>query len=180
MRLRSLIHLAKISRALTGEVRLVVLGSSSLLAFHPALGEPGQPLDTSYDADFLIEGCDESLARVVNEAIGSESLFMEREGYHADILRPAITSQLPPGWDERLAPLNGCEGTFCIEPHDLAVAKLHAGRPKDIDLLAALLKAGLLEEETIRGRLGAMVMEEKLILFTHRNLDSAIALARGK
>ncbi len=102
---------------------------------------------------------------MLDEAIGQDRKFHARFGYYADFLRPGITDQLPPGWEERLA------------PHDLVVAKLHAGRPKDIDLLAALLNAGLLDEETIRKRLGAMVMQEKLIIFTHQNLDRVLEKA---
>jgi len=36
--------------------RIVILGSSSLLPDNPDLGEPGQPLDITLDADLLIEG----------------------------------------------------------------------------------------------------------------------------
>lgn len=54
MRLRALKHLLDVTRGLVQPERIVILGSSSLLPEHPELGEPGQPLETSYDSDFLI------------------------------------------------------------------------------------------------------------------------------
>lgn len=174
MRLQSLIHLAEITLAASRCERIIVFGSSSLLVRFPELGEPGGPLEPSFDADLLLFPCDDELAAMLDEAIGQDRKFHARFGYHADFLREGIKNQLPPGWDERLAPLPGCEGVFCIEPHDLAVAKLQAGRPKDIKLLAALLKGGMLDEKTVRERLNASPLQEKIIIFTHQNLEQAL------
>jgi len=44
MRLRSLIHVAEVARALTLDRRIIILGSSSLLATFPELGEDGSLL----------------------------------------------------------------------------------------------------------------------------------------
>jgi hypothetical protein len=60
----------------------------SLLVSLPELAEP--PLEATYDSDLLVESCDEGLAAVVHEAVGEGSLFAQRTGYHADILRPNI------------------------------------------------------------------------------------------
>lgn len=179
MRFLSLIHLAKTTLTMSAKERMVVLGSSSLLCFDSNLGEPGQPLETSIDADFMIEGCDEELAKMLIDALGDDSLFGDRQGYYADILRPEIVERLPRGWEERLAPLPGCEGVFCIEPHDLAVAKLQAGRPKDIDLLVALIQKGMLTGDTIYERLHETRMQEKMIIFAHGNLRTVEAAAWG-
>ncbi|MEO8351581.1 MAG: DUF6036 family nucleotidyltransferase [Chthoniobacteraceae bacterium] len=179
MRLRSLIHVVRITQIAARSDRIVVFGSSSLLAFFPELGEPGGPLESSFDADLLLDPCEEALAAMMDEAIGQDRKFHAHFGYYADFLRPGITNQLPPGWEERLAPVPECDGVFSIEPHDLAVAKLHAGRPKDIDLLAFLLQEGYLDEQTLRTRLKATVMQERVIIFTHRNLDAVVAKGRG-
>ena len=84
MRLQSLIHLVGVAAAINPGRRIVVLGSSSLLASFPDLGEQNGPLTSSYDADLLIEGVDEELAGMMEEMVGRESLFEKREGYHAD------------------------------------------------------------------------------------------------
>ena len=55
--------------------------------------------------------------------------------YHADGVSPN-TATLPAGWGDRLTPIqnantNGATG-WCIEVHDIAIAKYAAGREKDL------------------------------------------------
>lgn len=154
-----------------------MLGSSSLLGYFPSLGDPGGLLEISLDADLLLEPDDEELAGILDEAIGEGRIFQSRFGYYADILRTSITDVLPPGWEERLVPLEECAGVFCLEPHDLAVAKLRAGRPKDLALLTALVVMGRLRAETIRERLDRTSMPEAAIVATYRRLAEVKAAA---
>ncbi|MBI2929346.1 MAG: hypothetical protein HYY24_27085 [Verrucomicrobia bacterium] len=107
MRLRSLIRLLDAVRVLAEPQRIAVLGSASLLPSHPALGEPGQPLEASYDADLLVTPVDDEVAALLAEAVGQRSLFAKHYGYYADILRPAIQETLPAGWETRLCPVAG-------------------------------------------------------------------------
>ena len=67
------------------------------------------------------------------------------------------TSVLPPGWRDRLVAVrnpntNGATG-WCLDPHDLAVAKLVAGREKDGTFLRALFEARSIDPELVRSRL---------------------------
>jgi hypothetical protein len=101
---------------------------------------------------------------------GESRLFETRFGYYVDIMRPAITDVLPPGWDARLVSLTDCAGVYCLEPYDLAVAKLRAGRPKDLALLTALVVMGRLKTETVRERLDHTPMREVAIVATYRRL----------
>ncbi len=172
-------HLVRVAGALTRQERVVVLGSSSLLATHPDLGDPGQPLETSYDADLLIANCGEEMAKVLTESIGEGSLFEVQTGYHADILRPAIAGLLPADWEDRLVPLEGCDNVFCLDPHDLAVAKLQAGCPKDIQLLAFLLRENHLDAATVTSRLRKTCVPESQIARTHTLLNDAKRLAQS-
>jgi len=55
----------KVASAITPGRRIVILGSSSLLASFPDLGGAAGPLETSFDADLLIEGVDEPLSAVL-------------------------------------------------------------------------------------------------------------------
>jgi len=55
MRLPFLNHLLESVSAVAKPRRIVVLGSSSLLPGHPGLGDPGQALELSTDADLLLE-----------------------------------------------------------------------------------------------------------------------------
>jgi hypothetical protein len=59
------------------------------------------------------------------------------------------TCVLPDGWNDRLVTLaqlpsraGGSVPVLCLDPHDLAVAKLAAGRPKDLDFVHALVMSG--------------------------------------
>jgi hypothetical protein len=177
VRIQSLKHLVLAVGGIGAPRRIVVLGSSSLLGSFPMLGEAGQPVEASMDADLLVEPCDEQLAKVLDEALGEERTFQSRYGYHADILRPEITELLPRGWEERLVALEECEGVFCLEPHDLAVAKLQAGRPKDLALLTTLLERKMLVAETVSQRLAMTRMTESLIVTTHGRLNEAVKAA---
>lgn len=75
-------------------------------------------------------------------------------------------------------PLEGCPRVFALNPHDMAVAKLFAGRPKDIRLRAFLLGTKRLDEQKVRKLLWNTQMEEKWIVRTHQVLDQAVAEAK--
>lgn len=168
MRLQSLVHVAGIAAAIAPSRRIVVIGSSSLLASYPELGETAGPLEASYDADLLIDGVDEELAGVLHESIGKGSLFQSKEGYYADALRPVVAETFPQGWAERLIPLSGCEAVQCLDPHDLAAVKLQAGRLKDLELCAMLLATGRLKEDLLRDRLAETRMSDRLRVLAGR------------
>lgn len=177
MRLHALKHVVRAAQAVTGSERIIVLGSSSLLATFGDLGEAGQPLEASVDADLLLEPDNEDLAKLLLDCLGAERPFENHFGYHADVLRAAIKDSLPPDWESRLVPLADCPGVVCLEPHDLAVAKLHASRPKDLTVLAALLATGRLDAATVRERLGQTPMREALVVRTHDGLKKAEGMA---
>ena len=60
------------------------------------------------------------------------------------------------------------EPVFCLEPHDLAAAKLQAGRPKDISLLRALLETHRLNAALVRERLRLLRLDEAAMVAIHR------------
>jgi hypothetical protein len=170
MRLQFLKHLIDAASALVRPNRVLVLGSSSLLPKHPDLGEPGQPLELTNDADLLIEPMDDSLAALLKDAIGHASAFEQRQGYYADILRPAIAETLPAGWDKRLHAVSGYQNVFALDPYDLALVKLVVGRPKDLELLHALLGRGILEPDRLRQHYQEAPLGEGPALAAGRNL----------
>ncbi|MDD2709811.1 MAG: hypothetical protein PHV34_17650 [Verrucomicrobiae bacterium] len=177
MRLPSLIHLIQAVQAIARCERVVVLGSASLLARFPELGETGQPLELSYDADLLVEPSDEELAKVLHEAVGEGSFFEERNGYHADILRPEIVETLPAGWNGRLVPLVQVEHAQGLDAYDLAILKLQVGRAKDLDLCRHLLATHRISGGILQTRLRATSMEERLVVSTHANLKAVLDAA---
>ncbi len=81
------------------------------------------------------------LSDFLDGSLGQESRFHESFGFHVDGIS-FETSVLPDGWIDRLIPevdpSSGATG-WCLDPHDLAVAKLIAGRPKDNDFVDILI-----------------------------------------
>ena len=171
MRLQFLTHLLNSVSALAQPRRIVVLGSSSLLPQHPQLGDAGRPLELSLDADLLVEPIDQSLADLLKDAVGHESAFEQRQGYYADILRPHITEALPAGWESRLHPVAGYDHVFALDVYDLALVKLALGRPKDLDLLRALLRLGILEPARLRAHYQQTPLDERAAATAGRNLS---------
>ena len=70
--------------------------------------------------------------------------------------------------------LPDCPNVCCLEPHDLAAAKCQVGRPKDLDLLIALVQSKRLDPELVRERLRGVQMTEQRIRSSHENLDQVI------
>jgi hypothetical protein len=147
-------HIVRAAASITGRSELVVIGSQAVLASLPhAVGV----LARSEEADvFTLVSPDD--AELIDGSIGEGSPFHRTFGYfaHGVGIQTAI---LPVGWRERLVPLRG-PGTmgataWCLEPHDLAVSKLMAGREKDAEFVAALLVQARLDHPTIAHRLGS-------------------------
>jgi hypothetical protein len=174
MRLQFLTHLLNSVSALAQPRRIIVLGSSSLLPQHPQLGDAGRPLELSLDADLLVEPIDESLADLLKDAVGHESAFEQRQGYYADILRPMIAETLPAGWESRLHPVAGYDNVFALDVYDLALVKLLVGRQKDLDLLRALLKLGIVELARLRAHYQQTPLGEREAATAGRNLSSLL------
>jgi len=161
--LAALQHLVGSAQALADDCEIIVLGSASLLASFPDLGNDYGPLASTYDADLCPSPFDETTALMLNQALGESKAFHLRHGYHADILRPAIFETIPPGWRERVIAVPDCKAAFALEPHDLAAVKLLVGRPKDIALVRTLHGSGLLNSALVAERLNQMDLDEKLI-----------------
>ena len=170
MRLPALKHLVEAVYALARSKRICVLGSSALLGSFPELGEAGGPLEMSFDGDLLLEPCDEQLAALLHEAVGEGSLFAQRAGYHADILRPEIVETLPSDWETRLIQLDKPSHAFALAPADLLVVKLRAGRAKDLELCRAVFQRDLVSRDLVRARLDETPLAEKEIVTVYQRL----------
>jgi hypothetical protein len=90
--------------------------------------------------------------------IAENSPFLNVFGYYAHGVEEK-TAILPDGWRDRLILVTG-ENTrnvrgWCLEVHDLAIAKLAAGRDKDLDFTAALIRHGMIRRDVLEDRLSA-------------------------
>lgn len=156
MNLAALQHLIRAASALAGDRRFLVLGSASLLASFPELGEEDSPLATTYDADLCPEPFDELTGIMLDEALGENRAYFRRHGYHADILRDSVLETLPAGWRSRLVPIPDCPTALALDSSDLAAVKLLVGRPKDLDLVRLLHAKGKIDSTTVRSRIDSL------------------------
>ena len=137
----------------TANVRdIVVIGSQAILGSFP---DAPSELTQSIEADVFPKDAPHR-SIVIDGAIGELSLFHETFGYYAHGV-DETTALLPDGWMQRLVKVEtaatfGAVG-WCLDPHDLAVSKLVAGREKDLAFVASMLHAGLASAEVIRDRL---------------------------
>ena len=130
MDIASLRNLIAAIRTKAPDRPLIMFGSASSLGTFPDLGESDGWIRNSNDADFVLDPWDEELAWSIHNEFGLEKPYDRLTGHHADIVRPIAYENFPPGWQARLVPLAGCPGVMCLEPHDMAVAKLFAGRTR--------------------------------------------------
>lgn len=151
MNRRQLEHVIRAAAA-TADVRdIVVIGSQAILGAFP--DAPPELLE-SMEADvFPLDAPEHST--VIDGAIGELSLFHQTFGYHAHGVDDR-TAILPPGWQDRLVRIEndntrGSVG-WCLEPHDLAVSKLAAGREKDFSFVERLLRGKLISEAILTDR----------------------------
>ena len=170
MHLAALKHMAAMAVSIAGNSRIVVFGSASLLGSYPSADLDYELIRRSGDADFVLDPWEDEVALLAHESLGVDSEFDKENGYHADIIRPMAFENFPPGWDDRLVGLEGCPGVFCLEPHDMAVAKCFPARPKDRQLLVALMLAGRLDPHIMQERLSSMPLTEAWIVKSHRFL----------
>ena len=142
-------HVIRAASSIADDGEIVVLGSQAILGRHP---EAPPALCVSQDVDLYPKNHPDR-SELVDGAIGELSAFHETFGYYAHGVGPE-TAILPAGWESRLVRVEG-PGTagavgLCLEPHDLAISKLMAGRDKDLEYLRVAAFSGLLDCDTLR------------------------------
>ena len=123
-------HIIRASGQIADTDLLIVLGSQSILGRYP--DAPARLL-VSMEAD-VYPPDDPDRADLIDGSIGEGSPFHHTFGYYAHGVGPE-TAILPEGWRDRLVPIHnpntrGVTG-LCLDPHDLVLSKLVAGRNKD-------------------------------------------------
>ena len=151
MRRDQLEHIIRAAADIADDDHIVVVGSQAILGSAP---DAPPDLLVSMEADVFPRDHPER-ADVVEGAIGEGSPFHETFGYYAHGVGPE-TARAPAGWQGRLVRLTnantrGATG-WCLEPHDLVLAKCVAGRDKDWAFARTALSAGIVEVAELRRR----------------------------
>lgn len=152
MRRSELEHLIRASGDIADDDEIIIIGSQAILGQFP--DAPARLL-SSMEADVYPRNYPEK-ADKVDGAIGEGSSFHELHGYYAQGVGKR-TAVLPEDWESRLVAVNnentnGVTG-YCLEVHDLAVSKLIAMRPKDLEFVQELVRHDMLDKQTMLRRL---------------------------
>ena len=162
MRRDQLEHILRAAADLTDRNEFIVIGSQAILGQHP---DAPAALLVSVEADlYPVDKTDrERIADMIDANLGDGSLFFKTHRICADGVGPT-TATLPAGWESRLFlirnPNTRRAAGWCLEAHDIAIAKYRAGRPKDLRYLADLWKAGYVDGRTLRQRLDHTDVED--------------------
>jgi len=129
-------HIIRAAGAIADSEDIVVIGSQAVLDQFP---DAPKELLVSNEAD-VFPRSDPNRSNLIDGSIGEGSPFQREFGYYAHGV-DETTAVLPKGWRDRLILVTGQNARFirswCLEIHDLAIAKYAAGREKDLDFTRA-------------------------------------------
>jgi hypothetical protein len=152
MRKNEVVRLVREAGRLARESEFYLIGSQ---AAHAVISRPPAEVLLSRECDLYPRNRPET-AEVLHRLLGPRSDFARRKGFYADVVTPEIAT-LPAGWDSRLQALRcGTVTAWCLEIHDLVLSKLAAGRIKDLEFAAALIKLGYARRRTLVARLSRL------------------------
>jgi hypothetical protein len=137
-------------------------GSQAILGTYP---DAPDELLVSMEADVYPRQAPDK-ADELDGALGDGSAFQQAYGYYAHGVGPE-TARPPAGWEERLVavrvpPRPGSKDgaiAWCLEAHDLVLAKCAAGRPRDWEFARVALRAGVVEAQTLQGRVADLPLD---------------------
>jgi hypothetical protein len=168
-------HILRAASAIADDPEVLVIGSQSILGALPEERLPPEAT-ASVEADIaFFDDPADAKANLVDGSIGELSPFHSSFGYYAQGVSTS-TAVLPRGWRDRLvvvettstAPGRG----LCLDPHDCVVAKLVAGRAKDLAFAGALLREGMVSASVLRERIDLLEdADPRLVRRMHDWLD---------
>lgn len=169
-------HAIRAAGAVLGVSQVLVIGSQALHASSEVL--PAEA-SRSIEVDIgVLTGDPERMADLIDGSIGEASMFHDTFGYYAQGVTPG-TAVLPDGWRGRLvrfeSPATNGVTAWCLEPHDLWIAKAVAGREKDVEFCRATLGLRLVSPGVLRDRLSTMKLDPRVRLLVEQRIGGAPA-----
>jgi hypothetical protein len=158
---------------------IVIVGSQSVLGQFP---DAPPSLLRSHEVDVYPKSNPDK-AESIDGAIGDGSMFHATYGYYAHGVGPE-TITAPAGWEGRLTKLelpairkrDGTVVAWCLDVHDLALAKLAAGREHDYHFVEDALREGIVELQQLRRGVALMPEDERQLV--SERLEGAAARTR--
>lgn len=156
MRREEFEHAIRAAGAVLGVGEVLVIGSQALHASVAGELPPEAARSVEVDVAAMSGDAEGRMADLIDGSIGEASMFHATFGYYAQGV-VETTAVLPEGWRDRLVRFEtpGTNGVtaWCLEPHDLWIAKAIAGRPKDLEFCRALLDRAIVSPDHLRDRL---------------------------
>lgn len=154
-------HIIRAAGAIVQTDEFIVIGSQSILGGYPNISN--RTILLSEEADLIPPGDDQETRDLIDGSIGEASRFHRTFGIYAQGVSYE-TAVLPKDWQNRLVPVGG-ENTrgvigWCLDPHDLVLAKYAAGRDKDYEFNREVIKEGLVDKNILLKRLLTMTLSE--------------------
>ena len=149
MNIEQLQHLLRASAQIVGDDQFVVIGSQSILGKYP--NAPAELL-WSTEADLIAKNKPGQTDKL--ETIGELSQFHQTHGIYADPVSEN-TAVLAKGWKGRLVNIvaYGAAGQtvtgLCLDPHDLFVSKVAAGREKDMEFVRTMIEHHMVDRDRV-------------------------------
>lgn len=179
-------HVIAAAANATGLDEFIIVGSQAILG---AVAEPPPDLLESMEVD-LYPKADPAQAEHVDGAMGDESRFAQLYGVYAHGVGPETV--LPPaGWEERLVevripprPASAREPVaYCLERHDLVLAKCARGIQRDWDYARIAIEEGIVDPPILLERIPDMPVpdeQKKLMTETLEGIAARSASSRSR
>lgn len=163
MRRADLEHVIRAAADVAGDDEVVVIGSQAILGRLP---DAPDALLWSQEADVYPRHHPER-AEAIDGALGDGSQFHATFGYYAHGVGPE-TAKAPAGWEERLVPVRVAAGPhaarmatgWCMEPHDVVLAKCAAGRERDWEFAREAIRHGVVDADELLRRADGLPLPE--------------------
>ena len=164
-------HIIRAAGAIADLEDVVVIGSQAVLGGFP---DAPSELQVSNEADVFFPQHPER-GDLIDATIGEGSPFQRSFGYYAHGVDES-TAILPQGWRDRLILVTGENtrfvGDWCLEVHDLAIAKYAAGREKDLAFTNALARHAMTCREVLEQRLASTPVDSQIQILISRRIQT--------
>jgi hypothetical protein len=164
-------HIIRASGTITDVDDVVVIGSQAILGEFP---DAPPELLVSNEADVFPREHPER-SDLIDGTIGEGSPFQQSFGYYAHGV-DETTAILPAGWRDRLILVSGENTRFvrgwCLEVHDLAIAKYAAGREKDLEFTRVLARHAMVSHGVLQERLAATAVDSRIRALVARRIQA--------
>jgi hypothetical protein len=160
MRRADLEHIIRAAADVAEDDEIVVIGGQAILATFP---DAPPALLASQEADVYPRNHPDR-ATAIDGNLGDGSFFHEAFGYYAHGVGPE-TAKAPEGWEERLVAIRvetargGVVTGWCLEPHDLVLAKCAASRERDWQYAEIAVSTGVVELAELLRRAPSLPLE---------------------